>query len=182
VASAGAVTAGVTLTALVTPWLVGGCQTHQCDAFTDTEGTIASPGSGGVGSAAISADGTEIVWRSSPLYGPWIDFEGNHSLVFTFPTYLPDPYACQTWPAPSEPLLISIAQYNSDTGADAITGGSGQDAIVTQMRGSDANGSAGGFVLMNGSCQKYYVWIEAHFALPATPCNAGGGTGDAASD
>jgi len=181
----------VILASLLSPWAVGGCQTHQCDAFWQTMGTIASPESAGVGNASISTDGTEIVWESSPLYGQWLEFDGNHSLAFTFPKNLPDPYACMPWPAPDQggglgdPLEVWIAQYGSDSGSDGITWGSGQDAVVTSLRGPDSNGNPGGFVLINGSCQKYYVWIQARFALPTTPCTDDGndgGTDDAPAE
>jgi hypothetical protein len=132
-----------------------------------------------VGSASISADGTEIIWESSPLYGQWLDYKGNHSLEFRFPPSLPDPFACQPWPAPADPPAVSVAQYGSPDGSDGITAGSGQDAVITQMRGSDTDGTPGGFVLTNESCQEYYVWIQARFALPATPCSSGGTDGGA---
>jgi hypothetical protein len=173
-ASASAAAVGVTLASLVSPWVVGGCQTHQCDPTWVAMGTIASPAAGGVGTASLSADGSQILWESSPLYGQWLDYEGNQSLEFTFPPSLPDPFACQPWPAPTDPPAVWVAQYGSDAGSDGITVGSGQDAIITQVRGSNADGTPGGFVLTNGSCQPYNVWIQARFTLPATTCPDGG--------
>jgi hypothetical protein len=179
-----ALTAGATLTLLATPWAVTGCQTHQCDATWVPEGTIASPGAGGVGTAAISPDGTEIVWDSSPVYGQWLYLGPNYSLDFAFPLNLPDPYACQPWPAPVPPPTGWIALYASDAGSDGITPASGQPLEFTGVQGSDG-GIPGGFVVINGSCQGYYVLVEAHFPLPATPCpgTAGdGGADDAATE
>lgn len=159
--------------------------------YVGSHGTIASPDSAGVGNSTISADGTEIVWESSPLYGQWLDFYGSHHLEFQFPKNLPAPYACMPWPAPdqggglADPLEVLVAQNGSDAGSDTITWGSGQDAFVTSLRGTDSKGNPGGFVLTNGSCQQYYVWIQARFALPTAPCpddGIDGGTDDAPTE
>ncbi|MGA2448273.1 MAG: hypothetical protein ABTD50_06345 [Polyangiaceae bacterium] len=161
-------------------WVATGCQTHQCDATSVTEGVIASPSAAGVGSATVSPDGAEIVWYSSPVYGQWLALEGNQSLEFTFPLTLPDPYACQPWPAPVSPPNGWIEQV--DTGA--ITPASGQPFVLTSVQGSDG-GTPGGFVVSNESCQPYYVLVEALFPLPTTPCPdalTDGGADDAATE
>jgi len=165
-----------------------GCQTHQCDVAWETEGTIA-PTSGGmaiVGSTSISGDGTEIIWQSSPVVGQWLLFDGAHSLQFVFPSTLPAPYECYAWPAPDPPPEPWVATCCVDGNADGITVASGQLAAITQLHGSDPDsGAVGGFVVTNESCERFWLWVTAHFPLPSVPCAVDatdGGADDSSSE
>jgi hypothetical protein len=119
------------------------CTTHQCDSdfvnIDQTAGTL-------VGELDPPVAGY-TTWESGPIDGDWIDFPPARTYFFEFPpgftpTGPPLPYV-GTGPDPTTP---------GDGGQSYVLGG-GQLAEF----GPYVNG---GFLVSNGTCAEYYLWLS----------------------
>jgi hypothetical protein len=126
-----------------------GCNTHQCDAdisCIDGQGLMkmvsdaaaCGPNGGGTpitGSSGpynlqvstnLSATGYELVWETTPIVGPWLDFPGQRTYVVQYP------------PGLSGHLPTSVEVYVSSDNPDNPDGGNAS-ADATAAAASHAN-------------------------------------------
>ena len=156
-----------------------GCNTHQCDSdmvCVDSLGLMSkvnqadacAPNSGGTPitgdagpynlhvSTNLSASGYELVWETTPIVGPWLDFPGQRTYVIQFPPglsgHLPtsvDVYVSSDNPSP--------AADNGDAGAD------GNALEAPHLNYTTASGSLAEFTdttatqlsVLNATCAAY---------------------------
>jgi hypothetical protein len=127
-----------------------GCTTHQCDMLVT--GFDAEP----PGSTEELTPGGELVWRSSPPAGPWIDFPGLRTDVITFPY----PFVC-----PPD-VNVQLAGDNSDAQAGYISGVGG-GAIISGY--ADADGLYRTITVTNPTCAEFGLFVEARGLPVGTP-------------
>ena len=127
-----------------------GCTTHQCD-----QSTIGFDGSA-PGSSEELTPGGELVWRSSPTAGPWLDFPGLRTYVLTFPY----PFVC-----PPE-VNAELAGDNMDAQAGYINGVASQ-AILSGYR--DPDGLYRTITVTNPTCGEFGLLVIARGLPVGTP-------------
>jgi hypothetical protein len=131
-----------------------GCTTHQCDQATvplGGAGQMPLPGS----SEEPLADG-ELVWRSSPAAGPWLDFPGLRTYVLTYP----QPFVCPPDPA------AWLAGDNTDAQSGFLTGAGGL-ALFAQT--ADPDGLYRTISVTNPACGEFGLLVEVRGLPVGTP-------------
>jgi len=181
------------------------CTTHQCDpdmVCLAPDGTICgttttaadSPahgggvrgegGTGGIGGplgyrSSFYYNGDEIVWQSSPLEGPWLDFPGQR----TYEIILPDAFA-QADPGTFD--FSVLVSYDNPQELDAshanFTPAAGQlvefgNVIPTQV---DASGKVV-ISALNATCVDLSVRIVVRAELTGS-ADAGAGSAESGAD
>jgi hypothetical protein len=156
-----------------------GCTTHQCDS--DCIWVGASAPSGSTCSTGAAPDSSlyyvgpdEMVWESSPVQGTWLDFPGQRTYTFIWPTAMLD--AIQSgWVLLPPNIWISTQAGNGPQEGGTMTPSAGQLAQVTGL-------SDYGFAVGNGSCAYYYVRVEVHVIRPGPPPPGGDAGTDASAE
>ncbi|HEY4014143.1 MAG TPA: hypothetical protein VGM06_12445 [Polyangiaceae bacterium] len=134
------------------------CETHQCDSSTVVYGGADAgqpPGS----SLQMTAGG-QMIWQSSPNEGPWLDFLGDRTFVFTFP----QPFACEL-PVPSVELSADV----NNPVPSAIVGVAGL-APYSRLVTDDA-GLYRGITITSSTCGEYGLNVIVTGTPAGVPCN-----------
>ncbi len=142
------VTFGVALLASTTS-----CTTHQCDTTTIDLGGDEQPTPGWA-----LGDG-ELVWQSSPAFGPWLPFPGGRTYVFALPPLPPLPSNEQAdleaaLPSP----YVALVQGTADAAPANLTPATGELAQIE-------NATPLSFSVVNPTCAQYYLWVEVRVPL-----------------
>jgi hypothetical protein len=134
------------------------CETHQCDtSLIVYGGADADPPPG---SSVQMTTGGLMIWQSSPSEGPWLDFRGNRTFVFTFP----QPFACEppmTVPNLSAGFLDPHSSYiNGATGIAPFMGNAPDDAGLYRS-----------ITITNSTCAEYGLNLVVTGTPAGAPCN-----------
>ena len=101
-----------------------------------------------------------MIWRSSPAEGPWLDFLGNRTFVFTYPV----PFAC------AQPFAIpELAANILDPGASAISGGAGLAPF--SQTDPDDDGLYRSIAITNSTCGEYGLNLIVMGTPAGSPCD-----------
>jgi hypothetical protein len=150
-----------------------GCTTHQCDQdciqFGELNGTLAANCAAGnpdvAGNAqpigAVSQDLDDLVWESSSMTGPWLDFPGGRTYIFFWPPAFAGVTPYQITP------MVSTMQYAQSPGAQSILG-TGQVSVLSGINGL-------GITVYNDSCAEYFLRVEARAHPPSVTMFGGQG-------
>jgi hypothetical protein len=160
---------------VVTPLCLGmaDCETHQCDTSVVAMGGDAGPIMG----STLQMIGDQMIWRSSPNEGPWLDFLGNRTFVFTYP----EPFACEV-PA----ATVYLAGDPKKPNASFISGGAGLAPLMQNL--PDEGGLYRGITITNSTCAPYGLQLVVTGTPVGAPClvqifDAGeGGSGQVAGE
>ena len=128
-----------------------GCQLQgSCDG--DTVTIPSSSGSFPAG-AGIYGDAGDV-WQSSAIEGDWLWFPGQRTYIISPQLRdggpLKGPYTFQAWiSADPNPYTTSGSNFAPSAGNP------------TEFSGVLPDGGTNGFVVMNGTCSPYYLWVQA---------------------
>jgi hypothetical protein len=149
------------------------CETHQCDTSTIAYG--GADAGQPPGSSLQTTAGGLMIWSSSPNEGPWLDFPGNRTFVFTYP----QPFAC----APPIPVP-ELAAHFDDPISSAIGEGAGLSPFMENV--PDDAGLYRSIAITNSTCGDYGLNLIMIGTPVGSPCNVQvfdveGGTDDTGS-
>jgi hypothetical protein len=120
-----------------------GCQTHDCDPVficidsnglmkpvsqaldctPTTQGETPIPGyTTNVVSIPEDDGRTELIWATSSINGPWLDYRGNYTYIINYPRGLlgNTPSAYFDWISADNPVEAGASHSNSISGGDYI--------------------------------------------------------------
>jgi hypothetical protein len=140
------------------------CTTHQCDPTTIDLGGDGQPTPGWT-----VADG-ELVWQSSPVFGPWLPFPGGRTYAVTLPPLpsLPSNEWADLEAALPSPY-VALVQGTADAAPANLTPATGELAQI-------ANAAPLSFSVVNPTCAQYYLWVEVR--VPVIVASDGGASSD----
>lgn len=166
--------------ALGAPSATTGCVTHQCDgSFVDGNalglGDFQEFGGG---------DGGLAVWESNPFNGTWLDYPPFRTYFFGLPKNFhpeqPSPYVSTT-PNPNDV---------SSGGSGSFVSAGGQLALMSNfdvnngfyVPSDGAPPPVNGFLITNGTCAHYYLYVTISGTWMDTAPVAGPPAVDAGND
>jgi hypothetical protein len=156
------------------PATLVGCQTHDCDPeFICIDGSgsgidctaeggvvagqVATPIAGyttSVTSIPTLGGGTELVWDTSSLDGPWLDYPGNQTYIINFPPGL----AGHLPTAPPDPLVSADNPGDASPHQNFIAG----PAYLVEF----TNVTPYQMTVHNPTCAHYSLRIEIRADVP----------------
>jgi hypothetical protein len=138
---------------LISPPLVAGCSTHQCDPSSSSVDDSKQP--------VTPVNGT-YVWDSVENHG-WIPYNGNETIKFT----LPESFPSTLTPGFTLSAYVSTADAQSPEGGGQFVEAAGQLAEFQALTPTS-------FEVLNATCaQGYYLRVVATVTVPTAPVDAG---------
>jgi hypothetical protein len=169
-----------------------GCQTHECDpVFACISGsglmtfvsqasdcTSSTPGDASIPgyNTNVVVSGDLLIWDTSPVNGPWLDYPGNRTYIINFPPGLAG---------------NTVLNYSAWIAADNPQDGAPHTSFVTGPGyvAQFQNTTPYQLTVLNGSCAGYSLRIEVQAQLAAdagdnaqTTFDAGDAGGAGAAD
>jgi hypothetical protein len=148
-----------------------GCTTHQCDQsciqFGEFGGALnANCAAGNPDSAgnprpigAVSQKDGDLVWESSSMSGPWLDFPGGRTYIFFWP-----------------PAFAGLTPYELHAYVSTSQNGADSQFVVDPGYVSTFSGANGlGVTVFNGACAEYFLRVEARASPPSVTMFGGQG-------
>lgn len=162
-----------------------GCNTHQCDSQmvcidslglmkTVNQAEACTPSAGGtpiLGDAGpynlhvstnLSASGYELVWETTPLVGPWLDFPGMRTYIIQFPSGL----------SGHLPTSVDVYVSSDNPDADALDASHANYTTASGSLAEFTNTTETQLSVLNATCARYSMRMVVRAQVNALDAGA----------